>query len=477
MRIGTEGSGWSAAVAVLLSATAYYLGTGLHPWWPLVWVAPLPLLLLPAGMSRWRGLTLSFVAYLAGSLNIVTYLGRLLPIPAILIALVAPAAIFALTLEAHRSAMRRDHALAMLAFPAAWTSYEFILARFSPDGTALNLAYTQVSNLPVVQLASVTGLWGISFLVTLLPAGVAAAWSWRRRAGRSVLAVGLPLCALALVVGYGWSRLRAPITTPSVRVGAAVSDTSVHLFKTAAREQAMPVVAAYAARVDALAKAGAQVAVLPEKFVGVAPGYEADAFEVMRAAAVRNRVFVVGSFNLVDRAPLRNLAFVFAPDGSQRVAYDKANLLPSFEQGYQRGRAPGVFALGDAPAGVAICKDMDFPGWLRGYAAAGTRILFVPAWDFVIDGPLHARMAVMRGVEGGYAVVRAAQEGLLLVTDDRGRVHGERASSSAGELQLTTEVPLGAGGTFYSRTGDWFGVLSLLILVASLATGRRPKQR
>jgi apolipoprotein N-acyltransferase len=76
------------------------------------------------------------------------------------------------------------------------------------------------------------------------------------------------------------------------------------------------------------------------------------------------------------------------------------------EADYRVGRGPGIFSIEGIRAGVAICKDMDFPATIRACGRAGVRILFVPAWDFGRDGWLHGRMAVLGGVEEGFTLVR-----------------------------------------------------------------------
>jgi apolipoprotein N-acyltransferase len=94
----------------------------------------------------------------------------------------------------------------------------------------------------------------------------------------------------------------------------------------------------------------------------------------------------------------------------------------------------------------------------------------VPAWDFVADGRLASRVAAMRAVEGGFAVARAAQEGLVAVSDDRGRILAEAATSDKREALLVVDVSTGPGGTLYARAGDWFAwtvtAIAAAILVA-----------
>ena len=175
---------------------------------------------------------------------------------------------------------------------------------------------------------------------------------------------------------------------------------------------------------------------------------------------------IVAGFNLLGERELRNVADVFGPDGAVVLRYDKVHMVPGPEAGYHKGDAIGLIEGAKVPAGVAICKDMDFVPLGRAYARAGTVLMLVPAWDFVKDAWLHSRMAVMRSVECGYALARTAAEGLLTVSDDRGRILAERASGAAPEVLLTADVPVGHGGTLYSRTGDWFPWLCVLGVLA-----------
>jgi apolipoprotein N-acyltransferase len=109
---------------------------------------------------------------------------------------------------------------------------------------------------------------------------------------------------------------------------------------------------------------------------------------------------------------------------------------------------------------------MDFPLLSRQYSRDGVGLLLVPAWDFADDAWLHGRMAVARGVESGFSIARAAKEGLLTVTDDRGRVLAERNSKSAPFTTLVADVPIRHTTTIYARLGDWFAWLNILMLLS-----------
>ena len=116
----------------------------------------------------------------------------------------------------------------------------------------------------------------------------------------------------------------------------------------------------------------------------------------------------------------------------------------------------------------------------RQYANDGVGLMLVPAWDFVTDGWLHGRMAILRGVESGFSIARAPRGGILTVSDDRGRVLAERDTGSAPFAMLVANVPVRNVRTFYVRAGDWFAWLDLVligILFASVRYWRRSPER
>ena len=160
----------------------------------------------------------------------------------------------------------------------------------------------------------------------------------------------------------------------------------------------------------------------------------------------------------------RNMLMVFQPDVISPATYNKHHLIPGFEHQYTPGDSYTLLA-GTPRIGLAICKDMDFHDIGQAYGARHAQLLLVPAWDFSLDGWLHSRMAIMRGVESGFASARAARSGRLTLSDDRGRVVAD-ASSEAHDAELVGDLPLRDTRTLYARWGDWFAWLGLIALAA-----------
>lgn len=469
--------------AALLSAALLWHATGLSPSWWLAWIAVAPVLAFAVRASAPAAALAAFAAWAGGGLNLWHYYRSTLGVPlgVVLLATAVPALAFCGCSLLVRALARRDRPrLALLALPSAWTAYEHVLARLSPHGSFGSLAYTQLDLLPVVQLAAICGTAGISFLVLLVPSALALATlpSSRTARGRN----GLFVAALvALALGHGAWRLRQDEPSRTrLQVGLAAADRPEQPVGMSAEhgrqtELGRELMARYALAVGTLAAAGADVIVLPETVLQ-APVAAADA-EAARLAGPRGArapTLVVG----IDRqGPTeQNAALALLPDGT-RSLYAKQHLLQPPERRYTAGHELTRVPVRSVPAGLAICKDLDFPQLGRAYSRAGAALLLVPAWDFVDDGWLHARMAVLRGVEGGFAVARAARSGRLTLSDDRGRLLADAGSGGAAISVVLASVSVGSPGTVYAAFGDWFGWLCCGLLVAALVVVFAPPAR
>jgi apolipoprotein N-acyltransferase len=111
--------------------------------------------------------------------------------------------------------------------------------------------------------------------------------------------------------------------------------------------------------------------------------------------------------------------------------------------------------------------------------------MLAPGWDFNVDRNWHGHMAVMRGVEDGFSLVRAAKNGYLTVSDNRGRVLAESRSDAAPFATLIATVPAAHSATLYLLLGDWFAWLACALLVfavvqllrVSIGSGSRSGRR
>lgn len=455
-------------VATALAALAWWFGSGLQPLWWLTWLAPLPVLwLAPRVRAHWAALA-AFAAYVIGGLNLWTYVHTYVGLPLAVIAcfISLPGIMLALCALLFRRLSLRGHTLAaVFAVPTVWVAAEYVNSVLSPHSTFFNIAYTQMDALAIIQIAAVTGLWGIGFLVLLFPAAVAVQASLQpeKRGRLSVLAITVLFIVTA--VAYGGWRLQAP-PTASMRIGLASLKNPVKPGLNTAVGQALQV--RYMDVLGRLAGQGAQILLIPETSLAT-PDATVPAFAQL--ANQRNLIVGAGIDFQGDAQAERNMLTVFQPGAASPATYSKHHLLIGLEQ-YTPGDTYTV--LESAPRiGLAICKDMDFHDIGHAYAIRNAQLLLVPASDFIVDGRLHSRMAIMQGVESGFAIARAARGGRLTLSDDRGRVVAE-ASSERSDAELVGDLPLRQTHTVYGRWGDWFIWFDLIALAVCLTLAFLP---
>jgi apolipoprotein N-acyltransferase len=460
--------------AVLTTILLEWFAVGLHPLWPLMWVASLPMLLFVPKVPWWIAAPVAFLSWFAGAFTYWGYFHHVMQMPVgiSLFIFALMSVMFALPVLLFRALMRRGApGLAMIGTPALSATLDYLNSLTSVHGTNGSPSYTQLDFLPALQTVSVTGPWGLSFLLLLASTALAVGIS-RFRDPRALRIAGAGLAVVALSLGAGAIRLAGTQAGPEVEVALLASDAPGNLWTAKPGEPAERLFNAYADHIAGLAEQGVKVVVLPEKLALV--GDQVDADPIFQALADRSGLQIVAGIQRLSGAARFNEARLYTPNGAV-ATYDKQHMLPPFESDLTPGTALTILPKGGSPWGIAICKDMDFTRPASLYGAAGVGLMLVPAWDFVADAWSHGHMAIMRGVESGYAIVRAAKGGFLTVSDDRGRVVAETPSGSAPFATLVTKVPSGHDATLYLRFGDWFAWASAAVSVLSLAWLVRPR--
>ncbi|MFI5823434.1 nitrilase-related carbon-nitrogen hydrolase [Streptomyces rishiriensis] len=459
-------------VPTFVSSVLLLFGTGLHPLPWLTWLAPLPVLRLAPRVGTRLACCAAGLAWLLGQSRMWPYfLGALeMPLPAAVAVILGQALVFAVLTCAYRRLLVNGRPLAAAAaVPAGWVALEYVVSLALPHGAWLSLAYTQADVLPVLQTASLTGPWGITFLVMGLPAALAAATTpqvqGRGRGGRGRIGGGRVLVVAAVVMalslGYGTWRLSQPHPVTTARVALLDTDRpddTADLATTAGRR----LLDRYVRRIRALPRSTSTV-VLPEKTFAADERTLPVLTGPLRRLAVEHRQDIVVGLVLDRAGTSSNAALGFRAQGGEPVLYLKHHLIPGAEEELRPG---GGLTFVSPGHGLIICKDLDFPALVRDYRGHGAAVLLAPAWDFTEDGRLHSRMAVARGVENGLAVARTARAGRLTVSDPYGRVLAEQVTGHDDFTTVTAALPAPAGATVYDRFGDWFAWLCMLLLAA-----------
>jgi apolipoprotein N-acyltransferase len=287
---------------------------------------------------------------------------------------------------------------------------------------------------------------------------------WQRRT--LAIVVGFVVCA---VLVFGEWRLQSNPSAEPVAVTLIAKDVPMSIYR-GSEAQALELLREYADEIRRVTPVGTQAVVLPEKIARVSEAGLTQVDALFSSAALATRSAIV--LGLVRKTPSGafNSSRLYSADGKLEANYDKHHLVPRVEP-EKPGDKRVVLGESSGRWGLQICKDMDFPKLSREYAGDGANLLLVPAWDFNLDRWLHARMAVMRAVESGFALARSGRNGLLTLSDNRGRIIAEATTMPGLFVSINGKLNVARRETFYARTGDWFAWLCVATLIVLVGSG------
>ena len=259
--------------------------------------------------------------------------------------------------------------LATFVFPLARVCCEYLNTQLTPAGNIFgSLAATQYGNLPLLQIAAITGSYGVSFLIAWFAA--AANTVWERSATRTqsrTVAVAFIAVMIAVLAGGGIRLAFFPPAASTVRVAgvspsmAAVAHRDEILHRYSSLDELAN--ADLFAASEREARAGAKIIVWPEAGAGTLVDDKAGLIARAAALAQRHDVYLHIGLGVLSRsAPyMRNQAILVDPAGQMVWTYDKARPVPGMDQlAPGDGKVPTV----DTPYGKLanlICFDSDFP--------------------------------------------------------------------------------------------------------------------
>ena len=328
----------------------------------------------------------------------------------------------------------------------------------------LNIGLCQYQNLPLLQIAGITGIWGVSFLLWWANAALMEI-ALRRKA--APLGVGVALVLLSL--GYGTLRLSHPPTAPRLRV-AAIQDLTPEETGDLAPAGAEADRAALTRRAAAR---GAKLIVWSEESLGgeFTPASPKD--ETRLLARHLDTALVVGYSDDTRPKPF-NCAAYLAPDGDVLgPAHHKIHLYLSERETNQPGHAATVVETPQGKIGLEICFDSCYTNTTRQEAGQGARLIALPNYDPPtprgVLHRLHGTMLPFRAVENAVPFVRADSNGLSQIVDAQGRIVGQSPLFTPDVL--VGDVALGDGrGSFFTRFGDWLAYVCLTFVCGSILT-------
>lgn len=382
----------------------------------------------------------------------------------------------------------------VIGLAALWTVMEWVRGMWPVGGfTWGELASTQTGNPFLLRLASVTGAWGISFVVILV-AGLLLLALERIRTRRA-LSVALLAASLGVVFAPGLIRLPQPdgrtVDVAALQVDVRQADGLASIAKD------QKVAELNMALHERLTANPPDLAVWGESALD--PGANQPRFRAGVVRAVRD-VGVPTLAGAVVETPegrFYNEGILFNGDGGVVGEYRKVHLVPFGEYVPFRDQLSWISALQQIPYdetpgdrvhpltfdgvtfGDVICFENSFPSIDRALVAQGAGFLVVQtnnaSYGFTAASRQHLLMSQLRAVENGRWVVHAAVSGISAFIDPQGRVVSESRLFQPAILRHRIQVS--TRRTLYTRFGDWVPWAALLLSAGLMLAPRRRRGR
>jgi apolipoprotein N-acyltransferase len=367
-----------------------------------------------------------------------------------------------------------------------WVALEFVRAKVLTGFPWCLVGHTQYQDLPVIQIADVAGVFGISFIIILVNS--ACYTIIFKRSFKTILTeVPAAVLLVVLTLAYGYHRLSEVRNRgPAIKVAVAQGNIDQSVKWNPSFQ--VKTIEIYRDLTLSTRPFGPDLVVWPETAV---PLFFQDGGEL--ADAVLETVKESGAYLVFggpayggrgDSVHYYNRAYLVSPKGEVTDTYDKVHLVPFGEYVPLKRYLPfvrrlvvsaGDFKAGEkvvplrfpeARAGVLICFEIIFPELARAMTRNGAGLLVNltnDAWYGMTSAPYqHFSMAVFRAVENGRPLVRAANTGFSAFITAQGKII--RVSDLFSETAITEVISLGSSSlTIYTRYGDFFP-LALLAL-------------
>jgi len=406
---------------------------------------------------------------------------------------------FAFTFTVARFIEKKKGLRMTITLPFLWVFFEYGKSYLLTGFPWENLGYSQFLSLPLIQVADITGVYGISFLIILCNTFLFSLFtSWKERKMIPWFETILTLILFPMVFFYGYTRIES--VQEKVEKGQVIR---VKLIQPN-MEQAVKWDPAYQEEtlmiLESLSLTGTgdtpELIIWPEAatpfYFQLKGVYATQVVNILRQAHAHCLLFGSPAFT-VESSLVRyhNSAFLVSSQGEVLGRYDKIHLVPFGEYvplqkllffvhkmvedigDFSPGEQPGVLSFEGKSLGVLICYEIIFPELARKCVQKGSSFLVTitnDAWFGKTSAPYqHNSMAILRAVENRVFVARAANTGITSLIDPAGKIL--YATEIFTPDVITGKITLIKIPTLYNRYGDIFVLVCAVFFAVFLAGG------
>ncbi len=420
----------------------------------------------------------------------------------------------------------------LVTIPSAWVSLEFLRSHlFTGFGWGL-LGYSQYKNLSLIQIADITGVYGVSFLIILVNLAIFRAIKTIALKKLRVTSYELPVTVLLVAVSlvYGHYRIyQLPVTSYQLPVRVSLIQGNISPYEKWEGEFKNSILEKYFMLSKVASSKEPALIIWPESSFPAFWEEEPDLKEKLLSLARELKTYLLIGVPTSEGGRIYNSSLLISEEGREIGRYRKIHLVPFGEYvpladilgflgnmfpigGYKRGKDLTLFTIDKFPVyipgcgippdkrgipaafkfnadnagavkfSVLICFEDIFPSLVRRFVREGASFLInitEDGWYGKTGASFqHAQAAVFRAVENRRFVVRVANTGLSCIIDDKGKIISQLRDEKGRRIFITgvhtAEILPGSGRTFYNLCGDLFAFLCVIPIFVILLLQKFP---
>ncbi len=384
-----------------------------------------------------------------------------------------------------------------VAAPLLWVSLEFLKAHLISGFPWASLGYSQYKFLHIIQIADITGVYGVSFLIVAVNAALFSLLLLRKegvlRNRIKIISISSVVFLFVLSLCYGYYRLSRDYNSTDRGVKIAVLQGNIPQNLKWDRNFKRRTVDIYKRLTNEAAGHNPDLVIWPETaapfFFQEESQYRDEIFDIASAGQTY-LLFGNPAYEITDNnvQNMLNSAYLISPDRETLARYDKIHLVPFGEYvplskilffiekitegtgDFTSGRDYVVMEMPQGKFGVVICYEVIFPELVRKFVRDGAAFMTTitnDAWFGKTSAPYqHFTMAVFRSVENRIYFARSANTGISGFISPKGEIL--QASPIFEESLLIRNIFPSDTKTFYTKHGDMFALGAILMTLIML---------
>ena len=479
------------------------------------WIAPIFLLTLSRENKWFKGSLLVLLSFaisgFVGQYNVMPF-----PLPIFIIVINFGSIFNLLPFLADKFILKKNRGFwRTLIFPTAYILKEYFQAN-SPSGVWQSISGTQHGFMPLVQSASIVGIYGVVFLIYWFASTTVFVIENRKENPRKAKMSGLIfISVISIVLVFGFSRLSqnnkdsktvkiatitvdnstvyetiyASATGNTIEFSADLSPTSpefveinmalIEFLSDSDNEKFIPVKTEMVNIYDKAfekskiaSRNGSKIILWSEGLGLTMLEDKQELIEKGQSFAKENNVYLLLAYAaffkgapVAGKSIYENRVLTINPSGEIVNTFDKNVPVPNVERSAPGDGTIPVIKTEFANISPSICYDADFPNLIAQTGENETEVLLIPTSDWKSITPYHSYITRYRAIENGISVVKSTNKGMSIAYDQYGRILGESNFFDNDSEMLIVDVPVKKVKTLYPSIRDLFAKIWILFFV------------